>query len=272
MHRRHWRDRLYGWLGWLELGFGIFAAISTGLLRVPVQTAQAWWPFAGRVLELLRGQEWWIVPLTIVLAGLCHFARKYLGPPWVWDTIHSTIGYFRDDVFDKVQNPTEDHHRVTLFRYHKRWRWSLCKWPWSGWLVAVARSGHQTQAKRPAFRAPDSSDDSQGVAGLAWGMKDWQFVPKKGESPLPDVLGDQTEENMQTYAERTNVKVRWLKHEIHKDKHPAMSFAAFRVQVKGKPWGVIVLDSREPEGIVQRGLSGKYSPYGKSITPLLGRV
>lgn len=100
------------------------------------------------------------------------------------------------------------------------------------------------------------------------------FVPKKSEPQLPDVLANPDDmSRMMEYAKRTIVTVEWLKHEIDKGKHPARSFAAFRVIVNDEPWGVIVIDSREPDGILQMSrLNGKFSPYGKAITPLLERV
>ena len=94
--------------------------------------------------------------------------------------VNQALAKFRKTCFPDVPNGEPlDNNRVTLFK-RVAWKWRLKEWrnplwPWgwwrfpgSGWLVAVNRSGHATQGSSSAFLAPDDAPQAEGVAGRAW--------------------------------------------------------------------------------------------------------
>jgi hypothetical protein len=162
----------------------------------------------------------------------------YIGPPWLWETIHHHLDVFRDYAFgDEAANQLH-HHRVTLFRYY-RWRFCFRRWPWSGWLVPVERSGHTTRRTGVAFKAPDNADQAEGVAGVTWASR--ELLPVES---LPILDNSSSEADIQTYATRTWVSEKWIEHALGHGKILARSYVGIPVLVKGVRWGVLVLDSR----------------------------
>ena len=196
--------------------------------------------------------EWlfWMV----VAAGLAQVLRRYLGPPWVWQLIESSLGDFRQYVFpENADDSEEHHHRVTLFKYVRlTWAWPP-KW---GWLVPVARSAHTTRHGIAKFRAPDDADSAEGIAGRTWAKKNALVV-----SELPDLKGTSPAEDFERYARATSVNVGWLRKRLAKkpDRPFARSYGGYPVLVGGKAWGVIVLDSRSEKGVTNE----KYKPHSE---------
>jgi len=165
-------------------------------------------------------------------------ARRAVGPPWIWDAIHSNLDSFRDYAFPDQQGDMLHEHRVTLFKY-VRWHWCFKKWPWSGWLVPVERSGFTTRRTSAAFRAPDDANEVEGVAGATWASKSAVPVPE-----LPDISAQSPAEQIAEYAKKSFVSKAWVEAYIKKGRPLARSFLGIPVDVRGKRWGVIVLDSR----------------------------
>ena len=189
----------------------------------------------GPPLEYIQQTSFIVVPVLVAFVTLGPFARRLIGPPWAWDAVRNFLDRFQEYLFE--QEGPKHHHRVTLFK-RTRFRWSLCRWPWSGWLVPIARSGHATQKTSTAFLAPDKADLAEGVAGQAW-VRDESVVV----SDLPNIGGNNpSDKNLDRYAVRTWVSKRWLR----RNKQHARFFCGIPVEVRGKPWGVIVLDSRNP--------------------------
>ena len=203
---------------------------------------------------------WATIPLLMVALGLMQVTRWMIGPPWVWDTIHYLLDRFRDYVFEEESGPLH-HHRVTLFKY-VRVRFCFRRWPWSGWLVPIERSGHTTRRSRTTFLAPDDADRAEGIAGQTWAQN--RVVPL---AKLPDINENPSCDALTEYARQTFVAEAWLQ----KQRQHAHSFCGIPVEVKGKLWGVIVLDSRNPEAIDQNAIRF-YSLIGRYLGKLLERA
>jgi len=94
------------------------------------------------------------------------------------------------------------------------------------------------------FRAPDNPNAAEGIAGRTWAIGKIVLVDN-----LPDlsVNSSQKPADLELYAEKTGVKVAWLKEALRKQQFLARSFCGIPVEVKGRLWGVIVVDSRRPK-------------------------
>ena len=191
-----------------------------------------------------------------------------IGAPWVWDTIHQVVTEFRDDLFS---DQGEDYHlhRVTLFQY-KRWCWRRPLWPLHGpHLVAVARSHHRTQRAIAVFKASDRH--TEGVAGIAWSRPGWVRIPSS-EEPLPILKKTSNPQEKQAYTEQTGVSLKWVNKKLQSDRPIAASYAALCILCRGKPWGVLVIDSAMEFAHESDRLTTAYRPVARILQPLLERV
>ena len=231
-------------------------------------------PFAG-IVRFMHDWAWLVVLAGPLAVALLQWFRRRFGSPWAWEAIQKILDEFRDTAFDEMSHEPIDHHRVTLFKYCKtHWRSRLYKsYPFieTGWLIAVARSGHLTKQRIRRFRAPDEGDKCEGVAGLAWRQRDWLLVPSTSSDPLPTLTSESDESELAEYAERTGVDLQWVTGQVAKSRPIAYSYAAVAVRLKGQPWGVLVLDSRDPRPIDRNQLQ-KFKPYASLLTPLLERT
>jgi len=184
--------------------------------------------------------------LSLVTRGV----RRWLKPPVVWSQVHLLLTELQKFAFKtELENAAPVYeHRVTLFR--RGWRLAPCRWPWSGWLIPVERSGHMTRTTNTVFRAEEASSKVEGIAGYTWARS---AIVSVGE--LPDLEVEalrRLEPNLQTeaideYAQRTLVTPEVVRQRIAEGKTLARSYCGIPVEVRGKMWGVIVIDSRNPE-------------------------
>lgn len=125
------------------------------------------------------------------------------------------------------------NYRVTLFK-HTRWFF------WQ-WLCIDSRSGKLYDRSKISFRIDDNDETkNQGIAGLIWLKQN--FISK---SNLPD-WQENDRERSRTYASesllpldkarRLKIKCRSICGSVVKDSG-------------GKLWGVLIIDSRLPDGI-----------------------
>lgn len=222
-------------------------------------------------LKWMQVWAWVVVSFGPIVVGAVQWVRRKFGSPWAWEAIQNLIDEFRNDVFKELpEEDPLDHHRVTLFKYHQfavGWEWPT---RWKNWLVAVARSDHLTKDKIRRFRAPDDGEACEGVAGRAWRSKPWILVPSTGTA-LPQLAKTSTEEEIRKYAEATGVTLEWVRRQLDRGRPLAQSYAAVVVRLKGKPWGVLVLDSRR-SGAINPDKVQRFNAYAKLLTPLLERV
>ena len=255
--------RRHGLRGYIYRALSILqwiAGIVWVTIGASIKTDPSRWQLVSDFLIWLQQYAWVTVPSLTVALGLMQLVRLMIGPPWIWDTVHYLLDRFQGYVFEGESGPLH-HHRVTLFRY-TRVRFWLCHWPWSGWLVPVERSGHTTRRSRTTFLAPDDADQAEGIAGQTWAQNRVVVVnglPDINENPPCDVLAE--------YARRTWIAEAWLQ----KQSQHARSFCGIPVEVKGKLWGVIVLDSRSP-GVIDEEAIRFYSLIGRYLGKLLERA
>jgi hypothetical protein len=213
--------------------------------------------------EWIQKSAW----LLILVFGMVTLATKYLssliGAPWVWATVQKVLNEVRKDAFNRQPEDPIHAHRITLFkRVAWRWRvrptrgswwrpWGTGHWPWSGWLVPISRSGHTTQRSEAVFLAPDDADKCEGIAGQVW-ARDQTIILEN----LPDLnIGCPTDQNITDYATRAWLPESWVRRRLNEGKPFARSLCGIPVEVNGRLWGVLVLDSRNPDGINRRGHS-----------------
>lgn len=249
---------------WAQIAAGAVIASIGGLQKADIPDLRLKAPgLAGLFdyLTALQSNAWWVLPVLAILAGILGLLRKHLGSPWLWGAVHQHLDVIRELAFNLQPNDAVHHHRVTLFK-HVPWAWCLRKWPWSGWLVAVERSGHTTQNSIAFFRAPDNPDHAEGVAGMTWARNGTVAVSK-----LPQLTAQSTDEELKAYSAAAGVSVEWLRRRLPQ----AQSICGIPVEVKGRLWGVIVLDSRSPTGLAEGG-QVMYKPASKLLAKLLERL
>lgn len=244
------------WVGGLLLIL-IGAALKADLAKV-----SKWSALAGGTLSWLQSTGWFSLTLLTLGLGLAELLRKLLGPPWVWGVIRDLLDQFQGYVFRDKGNEPLHFHRVTLFKYC-RWRVCFSRWPWSGWLMPVERSGHTTRRKISVFLAPDDADRAEGIAGQTWAQNQVVLV-----SDLPSLEGNAVpQEVIKEYARSTWISEEWA----HCRRPQARSFCGIPVEVKGKLWGVIVIDSRGTK-IAGRTSVQVYTLVGRFLGKLLEKV
>lgn len=255
---------LYSAILGVQVGAGFTAVLIGGLQKADTESISRLATAAPRLASFAVGLQqasWWLLPTLLIVSGGLGLLKKLLGPPWLWQTVHSYLDVFREDVFNFGPDDAVHHHRVTLFKY-VGWCWRLEKWPWSGWLVPVERSGHTTQSQISVFRAPDDADHAEGVAGMTWARRGQVMV-----SHLPDLEASPSDDAFRAYSRATGVSVADLKRKVPR----ARSYCGLPVEVKGNLWGVLIFDSRSPDGI-NHDSQVLFRPLGKYLGKLLERV
>jgi len=185
----------------------------------------------------------------------------------MWDHVELLLNQFRDCVFEQHFSDPVHHHRVTLFKHHSFWWHWESKWggtPWTGWLVTVERSGHTTKNNITAFKVPDKdADNIEGVAGATWARKASVLVEE-----LPDLSGTKGKKNVADYSKKAYISKDW----VQSHQCPARSLYGVPIEVNGKLWGVIVIDSRS-EKLPNRDLAEKFHKmFGKTLSKTLERA
>jgi hypothetical protein len=266
MRRHGLRAKIYPTLHVMALTMNAAAVLVAGASRVDASGLSAV-PILRPTFAAIHTHVWWIVPLFICLAALFSTIRKHVGEPWVWDTIHHLMNTYRDFVFSDERNENRHHHRVTLFRFHRVFHYPcFLVWPWESRLIPVARSGHATQNTDTTFVAPDDADRAEGFAGKTWATFSTMIV-----NDLPDLDTDSSDEAVQFYAKQAFFSEDWLRRRIKAKRINGRSFCGIPIRVKGREWGVIVIDSRSPKSI-KKEAEAHYDVMGKVLSKLLERV
>ena len=219
------------------------------------------WPVVVSAITTIKDNAWWSLPGSTVVAAFLQMMRSRIGSSTRWKTVQVVLNQYRDQVFvgSGVKNDPQHFHRVTIFKY-VRWRFAFVFWPWSGWLVPVARSGVTRKSRISCFRASlDDPSLAEGIGGQAFsGMKTLVI------DGLPDLTVPQANaDDIKKYAERTFISEK----RAMKKTLTARSLVGIPLEVKGKPWGCIVLDSHHPAPIPIR--ENMYSVLAKVLEELL---
>lgn len=259
-----------------ELGAGsrkLYSASSWLIPSLPLAIAFLTWcnglngtepwlihrPNVRILLEWVRGASFtgYAVFGMLLLWAACY---KRLGDPWHASQLQFILDKYQNGAFNNEEGLNlipQDHNRVTLFRYQRCWttpHWTAKKWYWpwgehrpvSYFLVPVLRSGHMSKNSKAVFYVSDSSDETEGIGGRAWVTNQIVF-----EQSLPDVHENSSEKTIKNYAKRTSVSSDLVRKRIQDKRVMPRSMLAIPVSRFGTLWGVVVLDSRYPEGVKQ---------------------
>ena len=222
-------------------------------------------PFIASATRI--GQDWaWVVILvSLVARWVCDWGLGVLGKRVLMPVVKEVLDRFRDGVFPEKKGD-HAHHRVTLFLHRGLLLRGFDRkhggWPWSGWLVPIARSGHTAQKTKVRFLAEGGTDRYQGIAGKAWATRR-DMAPA---TSLPDLHHqDVTEADFAKYAEDTHVSLDSVKKRLPRARS-LMGFVLARYH--GSPWGVLVVDSRNPD-LDQERAKREFRNHGEVLGRLL---
>ncbi|MCF6153246.1 hypothetical protein [uncultured Candidatus Kuenenia sp.] len=271
MLRQELSEKVYSFLQKVKYISGGIVLFVSALLKANVPYI----PFISSFFDLCQHNAWWIIILFTCAGGLSQFLNNRIGSPDIWRVVQHILDQYREEVFSKDENTKEDaehFHRITLFK-HFKWRWALVRSPWSGWVVPVARSGSRTKTKIQCFLASkEHPDDAEGVAGQTWARNRTVIV-----SDLPDLNIDNPQEtDIIEYAKRAFVTKEWICNRMQTNRRGLQCRSLFGIciEVKGIPWGVLVIDSRNPEPSRLRKSykNAKLEAYKDILSKLLERV
>lgn len=243
------RSKPYRLLQAIRFASFTLAAVASGVLGLPESSD----PDATRFLASLNEWGWWVVFGSMIVGGGATVWMRSTDRHGLEGVLGDVLEDFRAELFGKRHR---GDHRVTLFAYRRFWWGAMLriKWPRTGWLIPVARSGHTKQRSGTYFRVPDDDSRAEGVAGRAWaapgrmvavdGLPDMQKLP---EDPLERV------EAIERYAEATYVTEEW----VERKRPRSRSIAGFAIErTNTDVWGVLVLDSRNPHMDLEKARLG----------------
>jgi hypothetical protein len=245
----------------LKLAPSVLAAVSavtTATLKADVKTSTAQYgSHIGGALAAWQANAWIIILASTSAIIIFNFALRLIGEPWRWNAIQLILNMFRDRVYqESFPGDPIHHHRVTLFK-HVQFSTRINAWPWSGWLVPMARSGHTNQKSNSIFMAPDDADKAEGVAGIAWASKRTESI-----SQLPKIDASSDQSLLLEYSKATNVDIKVVKLRIQRLRSNPRSLIAIPIEVGNRVKWIIVLDSRRPDDLLAaaEAAATSYSP------------
>lgn len=193
---------------------------------------EIWLPFAGLIKWLYENR--FSVAVVIVLVQL---GCRIIG--WVIsrrerfsdEGLHSILDYVVRRHFKKQD--TENHvYRATVFSVRS------C-WPFGSWLGIAGRSGNRYPKRTTVFSIdPNSKEHNTGIAGeCCWrnGQTIIRQLPDASETNCPpEVIDDYLTLGFSDRQEFKTMNVR------------SRVFLATGIRVKGKVWGILILDTTDP--------------------------
>lgn len=257
-------------VGVCVVGFGAVISVESTIY-------QRWPDIVVKTIEWCQAYSLpiWSGLGALTIAG---WVLRWRGDPWIWDKLQTLLDRFQEVAYKRFPNHIKDDHRVTLFRYQKwywglstpmtdgRWPWSRKRLPWSGWLVPVLRSGKTSKKTRAVFMVPDNGNDAEGVAGQAWASNAVIVADK-----LPALKLGSGDRQVAKYAERTHCPERIVRDYLHRGRPLPRSIAAIPIEVNNVPWGVLVLDSSDEDGVTYE-LVNNFTLIVHSISQLLEKA
>ena len=199
---------------------------------------------------------------VLIISGLLMVLANHLAkspPKSSPAALQAILNGLQSKAFPNHQTDLNDHHRVTIFKYHK-WSWSKFSllnlrqayrnWkkgyrPSSGWLVPFLRSGHTGKQTSVVFCAPDTGTNCEGIAGNCWASQ----APIV-ELELPNITSSSSSANINKYVKRGKMPEEMVRDYIDRNRPLARNIMAFPLRRRtGGFWGVLVLDSVAANGI-----------------------
>lgn len=219
--------------------------------------------------------------------------------------VQDALDNFRNKTFrDVPENEPPDNNRVTLFEYRecqfavssrrgwfRVWPWGWGRWPWSGWLIVVARSGHLSKTATSAFLAPDNPAHAEGVSGMIWRNNSWCKVanlPDINRHGYVNIFGlirmywnerfhgreneiqqyNQMVHDVETYARTTKTQPHMVWDRLRRGKRSPKMICGLPIEGSDGLWGILVLDSSNDHdciGYSTRAFSLALSELTKSL-------
>lgn len=258
--------KVYGWLGKSQnlcvfLG-GTVAAVTKAKPSEVRNNLGSVGPWLADCLEFIQQWAWALTPALLVMAGVIAWGRRKYGDPEIWKELQKSVDSFRTEVFGKIDGDSYQHHyRVTVYQYRP---WCVTKRPTLAWLVPVVRSGLFSKSNVREFSVDRKiAGRAKGVTGRAWESEGAIHI-----QDLPDLKSpNSTAQQLTDYANFTNVTPDDLKKKLSGSR----AFWAVRVEAKGEPWGVLVVDCVAPK-VDKKKADKAFTMYAKSFSLLLQRA
>ncbi len=259
----------------MEPGSAILATVY-GLLTEVDTTKLGGWPLP--IVWIIEKFQYYQLVIFSGLLGVAVLAiiAKRASDPWIWEKLKFVLNEFKNKAYAGHDSDPDHYNRVTLFKYKKYsikmspWRKGSVKKvrPWSGWLVSVLRSGYTTQRVEAAFHvSPHDPEAYEGMAAKAW-ITNYTCCAVN----LPDLNAkDLKKRDIKAYAKATKCPESMVQYYINKGKSLPRSVGAIPIEVHGNRWGVLVLDSRHPDGVTGDTLE-QFSLTATIIGQLLERA
>ncbi len=246
----------------------LFVAISLIVIASSAEHFQAIYANVGYktknhiewISKLMNQWQAWLVPLLTFLSQVCgSTASKF--DTWKWSAIDKSLEGFSNEVFADHADDPESAHRVTLFRLQNGCI-RMLRPPWNKYLVPIARSGTTTKRTRSIFQVHDEKGKIVGIAPKAWQARNGTWV---WAEDIPALSEDMTEEEKREYYDKTGTTVAVGL----KMSYDARSYAAIRMVVGGKHWGVLVLDSASTRIPEHENVNKMFHVLATGISPIL---
>lgn len=259
--RKHWIWRfIYHGAHGVEWICGVLALVMSASLKANANDIVAF----KTQIQWLQNRSAVSIVFAVIAIGICGLVKRWAGPPWVWDAIHNALDGFRDVMFAAKKGEPEHLHRVTLFK-HSHFPTNRFKiWKFGRWLVPVERSGATTRKNVSCFRVSDDGEHVEGVAGQAWARREGEIFMTDA---LPEITSASTPDERKNYAKKGFVSVEWVEKRLQDEKPFPRRLCGIRLELKGSPWGVLVVDSILPDKIDQFDVAFKLS--GRHLVALL---
>lgn len=228
--------------------FGAGGVILGGIVKVG--KVPDWWSPESKVaLAWIVANQWWLLPGVPLLAFFLAWTTSWMERS---EAVARREAAFRrvlgrmletlrpEFILSRLSGDPETFHRLTIFKANRK----------QTELRIVARSTEATSGSATRWRIhPDREGECEGVAGVAWFRNCMLTIAN-----LPDVTKCEADDaNIRQYAERTYVS----QQNVREQRWCARSYAALGLRTAdGRRWGVLVLDSMDPEGANDRIVKG----------------
>lgn len=234
---------------WISTSCGLIVGL---ILRIPIESKSL--QLIKPVIREVHEHATLLIVAFMLTILIAQFIKERTGNPWAWRITEDLIDELRRHcISDAYQDEPVHHHRVTLFRFQhfKLWpvfgrKGMICgswRFPWTGWLVPISRSGHTTQRTKAVFLVPDDADAAEGVAGQTWICKSTLTTQELPEPSLDDTG------SISSYAQGSWVSVEFVRNQIANGKLLPRCMTGIPVEKDNKAWGVIVIDSVANDGV-----------------------